>query len=149
MSEHPIHHQQHEGPWRKLTPGRANDFAGEVNSYLPNNKTGAEHLDEQYGEGNWTFDTTRFDAEYQLEVEVTRAINKIASEGLQNVILSNMISDAYGKPRKPTSDIYVDNEGNRLTGKIHHQAASSPLGDILISPDGDVHFQHKHTKGQE
>lgn len=136
--------QQHEGPWRKLTPERANDFAGEVNSYLPNNKTGAENLDEQYGEGNWSFDTTRFDDEYQVELEVTRASNKIASEGIRNVIMSNMISDAFGKPRKPVGDTYVDDEGNRLSGKVQRQAVSSPLGDILISPNGDAHFAKKH-----
>jgi hypothetical protein len=144
MSEEPKRIQQHEGPWRKLTPHRANDFAGEVNSYLPNNKTGAENLDEQYGQGNWKFDTTRFDAERQAEVEITRAANKIALEGLHNVILSNMISDAYGKPRKPVSDIYVDDEGNNLTGKVQNQALPSPLGDILISPDGDKYHQEKY-----
>lgn len=140
--------QTHEGPWRKLTPGRANDFAGEVNSYLPNNKTGAENLDEQYGEGNWKFDTSRFDAERQLELEVTRANNKIAMEGLKNVMADNIARDILGKPRKPQSDTYVDNDGNRLTGKIQSQATASPLGDILISPDGDHHFQAKHGDKQ-
>jgi len=149
MSEHPTHKPQiHEGPWRKLTPDRANDLAGEINSYLPNNKTGAQNLDEQYGESNWKFDTTRFEAEHQVEVEVTRAANKIAFEGLQNVIVINIISDKLGKPRKPVSDTYVDNEGNRLTGKVQTHAVSSPLGDILISLDGDHHVQKKQ-KGKE
>ena len=144
----PLRQQEHEGPWRKLTPDRANDLAGEVNSVLPGGKTGAEHLDEQYGEGNWNFDTTRFDAERQVELMATEAANRIATEGLSNVIANNMLSDMQGEPRKPVGDTYVDNEGNRLTGRVERRAASSPLGDIIISPDGDRRFQDKHKDAQ-
>lgn len=136
--------QEHEGPWRKLTPERANS-ANEVHERRPDGKTGAEVFDELYGEGNWAYQE-RNPTERELEREVTRANNRIALEGLKNVIAHNTVSDRLGEPRKPAGDTYVDNEGNRLTGRVRNEVMSPGLGDILISPDGDAHFtdyQHK------
>lgn len=132
--------------WRQLTPGRANDFAGEVNSVLPGGKTGAERFNELYGEGNWVFDDSEFADSYEFQKAAAEANNAIAREGLQNVIASNVLSDMVGTPRKQPGDTYVDNDGNRLTGKIQSQTMSSPLGHIFISPEGDRHFAEKNQK---
>ena len=134
--------------WRQLTPGRANDFAGEVNSVLPSGKTGAETLDEVYGPGNWVFDDSKFAAEYAAEREFVAANNEIAREGRENLMAHYALSDALGEPRKQPGDVYVDDDGNRLTGKIVNQVTSSPMGHILISPEGDEHLQ-KYLKGKE
>lgn len=130
--------QKHEGPWRKLNPGRV-DNAQDIHE--PHfDKTGADRLDEAYGEGNWVFDSSRFDQERALDVELARANNRIAMEGLSNVITHNVASDIVGKNRKPQGDTYVDNDGNRLTGKVRNVVLNPVKGDILISPDGDQHF---------
>lgn len=141
----PLRQQEHEGPWRKLTPERANS-ANEVHERRPDGKTGEEVMDELYGEGNWTYQE-RNPAERELEREITRANNRIALEGLKHVIADNIVSDALGQPRRPVGDTYVDREGNRLTGRIRNQAMSPGVGDILISPDGDHHFEaYKNQK---
>lgn len=149
MSEMPpMRQQEHEGPWRKLTPDWANS-ANEVYERRPDGKTGEETLDELYGEGNWTYQE-RNPAERELEREVTRANNQIALEGLKNVIAHNTISDMLGEARKPVGDTYVDNDGNRLTGRVRNEVMNPGLGDILIGPDGDEHFEnYKHQKEGE
>lgn len=138
-SAHPKRTQQLEGPWRKLTPDRANSAREIHERYL--GKTGEDNLNMYYGEGNWTFDTSRFDVENQLEGEMTRAANNIAREGLRNVIGSNITQDYKGEPRQPQGDTYVDDDGNRLTGRIETRTAAPALGDTLISPDGDRFYK--------
>lgn len=139
MSEHftPRRRQEHQGPWRKLTPDRINT-AREVHERQPDGRTGGQVFDELYGEGNWAFDTTRFADERRNEKAMAEAANKLAFEGLRNVIKSNITSDFRGEPRKQVSDTYVDDDGNRLTGRVPSGAMPAAKGDILISPDGDA-----------
>lgn len=137
--------QEREGPWRKMTPYV--DTKNQVHErYL--GLTGAERFDAMYGEGNWDFVEGEFEAENEAERETIGAENRLASEGLRNVIASNMTADHMGVERLSTEETYRDDEGNRLSHRVQRRTAAPRKGHLVVSPDGDAHFaEYKKRMG--
>jgi len=137
--------QEREGPWRKMT--RYVDSESQVHERFEG-VTGEERFNAMYGEGNWAFVEGEFQEENEAERAIIGAENQLATEGLQNVIASNITADHMGVERLSTDETYRDNDGNRLSRKVQRRTAAPRKGHLIVSPDGDAHFaEYKDKQG--